>query len=124
MATVKDSPSIELSAAPPRWALPMIAIGVCVIVELFVLTTRNRFAEMFEEFELELPLISTAATGLMLPAVLAFVILLAMVKELIPKPRSISVGLDSAVLLFGTVFLTLYVLGIFVPLFKLVSGLS
>lgn len=124
MATVKDDPATKPMAHSRSLLLAVIAIGLCVTVELFVLSTRSNFGNIATDFEIELPVISTVALSWVLPTFLAAVILIAVIKEFIPALRQVADGCNGIILLIGLAGLAIYVAGVFMPLFSIITGLS
>lgn len=104
--------------------LAVIAIGLSVLAEGAILASRHRFVAIFEEFEMDIPVIARFAIGPVLPLLLGAVILTGSIKELIPALRPAVDKWNLAILLFGLGCLAIYVVSIFAPLMTLITGLS
>lgn len=124
MATVKDSQTVQALAPARSLVGAVVAIGLCIFVELFVLATRGRIGEIVTDFELELPPISVVAIGWILPILLAVLILVAIAKEFIPAPPQVVNRINGVIALIGLGCFAIYLFGTVMPLFSLVVGLS
>ena len=124
MATANDHPVEHRVSRLQSRTLAVGAIGTCLAVALFMLATRGRFQGMFDDFELDLPVVSQLVLTWSLSAFLGSVTVLAIIKELLPVNRLVRDAGNTIVLLIALSCLAVYVLGIALPMMALIQGLS
>jgi len=124
MATVHDMPTTHPLDRKRSLAVAVIAIGLCLVCESFMLATRGRLLEIAADFELELPFISMFAVSWVLPILLAAVTLLAVMIEFIPVRPHVADLCNAIIFVVALLVLSVYVVGIFSPLMSLMIGLS
>ncbi len=105
-------------------ALALFSIGLCVSAELAILGSRYRFSQVIDEFGMTVSYFTRFTVGPVLPALLGFVTLVAILKELVPISRTNRDRCNIVVLLVGSILLATYTIGVFLPLMSLLESLS
>ncbi len=104
--------------------LAALAIGLCIVTEGTIITSRHRFSRIIEEFELDVSVVTQFAIGPILPLVLAVIIVAAIIKEFVPALQPCLDRCNLAVLLLGVISLGTYIVGVFAPLLSVIESLS
>lgn len=124
MATVKNSADLpKVAPARPVWPA-LAAVGICLFVELVVVTTRGRVSLIFEDFEVATPVLTNLALSWLFPAVLAILIAVGILKELMPIGRTALNAGNAAIALLGIACFGFYVIATLMPTVSLINALS
>jgi hypothetical protein len=105
-------------------ALCFSAIVVLLAVIVFIVASRAKFGGMFTDFELKLPFITQFVLSVSYPALVGGLLVFTVAKEIIPSWRRGKMTWNIAMLFVAVVLLLIYLAGIFLPLSKLIEGLS
>lgn len=104
--------------------LAVAAVGFVIFAAALIAVTRPRFQEWIQGFEIPLSVITSIALAPGFPILLGLVAMMTLAKECIRPLSEIANGWNVIVIGLAIACLTLYLVGLCLPLFTILRGLS